>query len=87
VITVAVNAVTIGTITPLTTGGVISMAFTATTTATAALSVGTSDVSVTFTVGTTSGVTGTLAGVFVVEYLARNSDGSTTAYASGYTNN
>lgn len=87
VITVAVGGVTVGTITPLTTGGVINMAFTATTTATAALSVGTSDVAVTFTVGTTSGVTGTLAGVFVVEYLARNFDGSIVAYGSGYTNN
>ena len=86
VITVAAGGVTIGTITPLTTGGVINMAFTATTTATAALSVGTSDTAVTFTVGTTSGVTGTLAGVFVVEYLARNSDGSTTAYGAGLTN-
>ena len=86
VITVAVGGVTIGTITPLTTGGVISIAFTATTTATAALNVGTSDVQVTYTVGTTSGVTGTLAGVFVVDYLARNYDGSITAYGSGYTN-
>ena len=87
VITVAVGGVTVGTITPLTTGGVISLT-TATTTAGAAklANVGTSDVTVTFTVGTTSGVTGTLAGVFDVSYNPRNQDGSIVAYGSGYTN-
>jgi hypothetical protein len=87
VITVAVAGTTIGTITPLTTGGVISLT-TATTTAAAAImaNVGTSDVTLTFTVGTTSGVTGTLAGVFDVSYNPRNIDGSIAPYGSGYTN-
>ena len=48
--------------------------------------VGVNDVAVTFTVGTTSGVTGTLAGVFSIDYTARNVDGSIIAYGSGYTN-
>jgi len=87
VITVAVAGTTVGTITPLTTGGVISFA-PATTTAAAALlaNVGTSDVTVTFTVGTTSGVTGTLAGTFDASYVPRNIDGSIIAYGSGYSN-
>ena len=87
VITVAVAGTTIGTITPLTTGGVITLT-TATTTAAAAImaNVGTSDVAVTFTVGTTSGVTGTLAGTFDVSYVPRNADGSIAPYGSGYTN-
>jgi hypothetical protein len=87
VITVAVGGVTIGTITPLTTGGVISLV-TATTTAGAAkmANVGTSDATMTFTVGTTSGVTGTLAGTLDVAYTPRNLDGSIIAYGSGFTN-
>jgi hypothetical protein len=87
VITVAVAGTTIGTITPLTTGGVITLT-TATTTAAAAImaNVGTSDVAVTFTVGSTSGVTGTLAGTFDVSYVPRNIDGSIAPYGSGYTN-
>jgi len=87
VITVALGGVTIGTITPLTTGGVISIA-TATTTAGASkmANVGTSDATMTFTVGATSGVTGTLAGVFDVSYVPRNLDGSIIAYGSGFTN-
>ena len=88
VITVAIGATTIGTITPLTTGGIISYV-PATTTAAAALlaNVGVNDVTLTFTVGTTSGLTGTLAGVFDVSYVARNIDGSIIPYGSGYTNN
>jgi hypothetical protein len=88
VITVAVGGTSIGTITPTTSGGLITIAFTASTTAAAILAnVGTSDVPVTFTVGTTSGVTGTLGGTFVVEYAARNYDGSITNIGQGYTNN
>lgn len=88
VITVAVNGTNVGTITPTTTGGVISIAFTATAAvATLLANVGTSDVQVTFTVGTTSGVTGTLAGMFDVSYVARNYDGSITNVGQGYTNN
>ena len=87
VITVAVAGTTVGTITPTTTGGVISIAFTATAAAAALLAnVGTSDVAVTFTVGTTSGVTGTLAGTFDVNYVPRNNDGSIAPYGSGLTN-
>jgi hypothetical protein len=87
VITVAIGATTIGTITPTTTGGVISFV-PATTTAAAALlaNVGTSDVTLTFTVGTTSGVTGTLAGTIDVSYIPRNLDGSIVAYGSGLSN-
>jgi hypothetical protein len=87
VITVAIGATALGTITPLTTGGVVSFV-PATTTAAAALlaNVGVNDVTLTFTVGTTSGVTGTLAGTFDVSYVARNVDGSIVAYGSGYTN-
>jgi hypothetical protein len=87
VITVAVGGVTIGTITPVTTGGVISLVTAATTAAASKMAnIGTSDATMTFTVGTTSGVTGTLAGVFDVSYVPRNVDGSTIAYGSGLTN-
>jgi hypothetical protein len=87
VITVAVNGTSVGTITPTTTGGIIPISFTATAAVAALLgNVGTSDVALTFTVGTTSGVTGTLAGVFTVEYTARNYDGSITNVGQGYTN-
>ena len=86
VITVAVDGVTIGTITANATGGVIDMAFTATTTAAAeAANNGTADSVLTFT-WARSAITGTLAGVLSVEYTARNADGSITPYASGYTN-
>jgi hypothetical protein len=87
VITVAVAGTTVGTITPTTTGGVISFVPSTTTTAAALLAnVGTSDVTVTFTVGTTSGVTGTLAGTIDTSYIPRNLDGSIIAYGSGFTN-
>jgi len=87
VITVAVNGTSVGTITPTTTGGVITISFTATAAVAALLAnVGTSDATVTYTVGTTSGVTGTLAGVFDITYTARNYDGSITNVGQGYTN-
>ena len=87
VITVAVDGVTIGTITANATGGVIGMAFTATTTAAApAANNGSADSTVTFT-WARSAITGTLGGVLSVEYTARNADGSITPYGSGYTNN
>jgi len=87
VITVNVGSTAIGTITPTTTGGSISFV-PATTTAAAAImaNVGTSDVTLSFVVGTTSGVTGTLAGTFDVAYTPRNLDGSIIAYGAGYTN-
>jgi hypothetical protein len=87
VITVACDGITIGTITANTTGGVIDMAFTASTAAAAeAANNGTLDSVVTFTWARTS-ITGTLAGVLSVEYTARNVDGSIIPYGSGYTNN
>ena len=87
VITVAVDGVTIGTITANATGGVIDMVFTATTTAAAeTANNGTLDSVVTFT-WARSAITGTLAGVLSVEYTARNIDGSIIPYGSGYTNN
>jgi hypothetical protein len=88
VITVAVNGTAVGTITPTTSQGVVNMAFSSTSGAVAlASNVGTADATISFTVGTTSGVTGTLAGVFTVDYTARNADGSIAPYGSGYTNN
>jgi hypothetical protein len=87
VITIAINGTAVGTITPTTTGGIITAAFTATASVAALLAnVGTSDAVITYTVGTTSGVTGTLTGVFSVEYTARNYDGSITNIGQGYTN-
>ena len=87
VITVAIAGTTVGAITPLTTGGLIQFVPAATTAAAALLAnVGVNDVAVTFTVGATSGVTGTLAGVFSIDYTARNVDGSIIAYGSGFTN-
>jgi hypothetical protein len=87
VITVNVGATAIGTITPTTAGGSISFVPAATTAAAAIMAnVGTSDVTLSFVVGTTSGVTGTLAGTLDVSYVPRNSDGSIIAYGSGYTN-
>lgn len=87
VITVNVGATAIGTITPTTTGGSISFVPAATTAAAAIMAnVGTSDVTLSFVVGTTSGVTGTLAGTLDVAYTPRNLDGSIVAYGSGFTN-
>ena len=87
VITVNVGSTAIGTITPTTTGGSISLVPAATTAAAAIMAnVGTSDVTLSFVVGTTSGVTGTLAGTLDVSYTPRNLDGSIIAYGSGFTN-
>jgi len=87
VITVAVAGVNVGTITPTTTGGVIVLSPTATAAvATVLNNVGATDATVTFTATAISAITGTLAGTFSVEYTPRNTDGSITAYGSGYTN-
>jgi hypothetical protein len=87
VITVNVGATAIGTITPTTAGGSISFVPAATTAAAAIMAnVGVNDVTLSFVVGTTSGVTGTLAGTLDVSYTPRNVDGSIIAYGSGYTN-
>ena len=88
VITVAIGATTIGTITATATnGGLIAFTPSATAAAAALLAnVGTSDVTLTFT-WARSAITGTLAGTLSVEYTPRNLDGSIIAYGSGYTNN
>ena len=87
VITVNVGSTAIGTITPTTTGGIISLVPAATTAAAAIMAnVGVNDVTFSFVVGTTSGVTGTLAGTLDVSYVPRNLDGSIVAYGSGFTN-
>lgn len=88
VVTVAVAGTDIGTITPNTNGGVIVMSPTASAPVAAIMSnVGATDATVTFTATAITGLTGTLAGTFSVEYTPRNSDGSIIAYGSGYTNN
>ena len=78
----------IGTITPTATnGGIITISFATTAAATALLAnIGTLDATLTFSQATISAITGTLAGTFSVDYTARNYDGSTAAYGSGYTN-
>jgi hypothetical protein len=87
VITVAINGTDVGTLTPNTTGGRSQVSFTATAAVAALLSnVGTTDATITFTATAITAITGTLAGVFDVQYTARNADGSITAYGSGYTN-
>jgi hypothetical protein len=87
VITVAIDGVTVGTITPTTTGGRIGISFTNTAVAAAELAnVGPLDAIVTFSQAAISAITGTIAGTFDVQYTARNADGSITPYGSGYTN-
>ena len=87
VITVAIGATTIGTITATTAGGVITYVPSTTVAAAAVLAnVGTSDVTLSFTWARTA-ITGTLAGTISVEYTPRNVDGSIIAYGSGLTNN
>ena len=78
----------IGTITPTATnGGPITIAFATTAAATALLAnIGTLDATIQFSQAAISAITGTLAGTFSVDYSARNADGSTSPYASGYTN-
>ena len=77
----------LGTITPTAAGGLISIAFTASAAVAAILNnIGTLDATLTFSAATVSANTGTLGGTFDVSYIARNVDGSITAYGSGYTN-
>jgi hypothetical protein len=88
VITVAIDGTTIGTVTPTTTGGRISMIFTSTAAvATKLANVGPLDATVTFSQATIGAITGTIDGTFDIVYTPRNADGSITAYGSGYTNN
>jgi hypothetical protein len=88
VITVAINGTDVGTVTPTTTGGRIQVTFTATAAvATILANVGTTDATITFTATAITAITGTLAGVFDVQYTARNPDGSIIAQGAGYTNN
>ncbi len=87
VITVAINGVDVGTLTPTTTGGRIGVTFTSTAAvATVLANVGTTDATITFTATAITAITGTLAGTFDVQYTARNYDGSITQTGSGYTN-
>ena len=87
VITVSIDGVAVGTITPTTTGGRIQCSFTNTAVVAAELAnVGPLDATVTFSQAAVTAITGTIAGTFDVQYTARNSDGSITAYGSGYTN-
>jgi hypothetical protein len=87
VITVALGTTTIGTITPTTANGIVAFVPAATSAAITALAnIGTSDLQITFTMGTISGVTGTLAGTFTVDYTARNFDGSIINVGQGMTN-
>ena len=83
----SLTTTTIGTITPTAAGGVISIAFTGSAAVAAILNnIGTLDATLTFSAATVSANTGTLGGTFDVSYVARNTDGSITAYGSGYTN-
>jgi hypothetical protein len=87
VITVNVAGTDVGTITPTTSGGVISISFTNSAAVAAVLAnVGVNDATITFTATAITAITGTLAGTFTVDYTARNADGSVTAVGSGYTN-
>ena len=83
----SLTTTTIGTITPTAAGGVISYVPTASAAvATILNNIGTLDATLTFSAATVSANTGTLGGTFDVSYVARNVDGSITAYGSGYTN-
>ena len=83
----SLTTTTIGTITPTAAGGVISYVPTASAAvATILNNIGTLDATLTFSAATVSANTGTLGGTFDVSYIARNTDGSITAYGSGYSN-
>jgi hypothetical protein len=87
--TLAVTTTTIGTFTPTTTGGVLVMTRTGAATAAVAAvcaNVGPLDAEIQFSQATVSAITGTFDATFSVEYVARNADGSITAYGSNYTN-
>jgi len=78
----------IATITPTAAGGRVAAVFTATAAVAAIIeNIGTLDATLTFAAAAVSANTGTLGGTFSVDYTARNVDGSTSAYGSGYTNN
>lgn len=88
VITVNIAGVDVGTITPTTSGGRISISFTNSAAVAAVLAnVGATDATITFTATAITAITGTLAGTFDIQYTSRNPDGSIIAYGSGYTNN
>jgi len=84
----ATTTTTLGTITPTAAGGVIAISFTATAAVAAILNnIGTLDATLTFTAASVTTLSsGSLNGTFDVSYTARNTDGSITAYGSGYTN-
>ena len=85
----AVTTTAIGTITPTTTPGIVSIAFTASDAVTSLLAnVGVLDVTLQFAQSAITGTeTGTLAGTFTAEYTARNYTGSIINVGQGYTNN
>jgi len=84
----SLTTTSIGTITPTTTGGVISYVPVVSDAVTALLNnVGPLDATISFSLASITGITGTLAGTFTVDYTARNADGSITPYGTGYTNN
>ena len=86
-VTSAVTTTSLGTITPTTTGGVLTLTFPATAAVAAILAnVGPLDATLTFTATAITAITGTLAGTFSVNYTARNTDGSITAYGSNLVN-
>ena len=83
----AVTTTAIGTLTPTTSGGQIQIVFTASAAVAALLNnIGTLDASITYAFASGATITGNLAGSLKVDYVARNVDGSLTAYGSGYTN-
>lgn len=86
VITVNVGANAVGTITPTTSFGVVAFAPANTANAVLTLAnIGNVDQQIAFNMGAIT-ATGTLAGVFTVEYTARNTDGSIINVGQGFTN-
>ena len=70
-----------------TAGGQIQISFVNSAAVAALLAnIGPLDASITYAFASGATITGNLAGVLKVDYVARNVDGSITAYGSGYTN-
>ena len=85
----AITTTAIATVTPTAAGGLILGSFVASAAVAALINnVGPLDATLTFSAASVTTLTsGSLGGTFSVEYTARNTDGSITAYGSGYTNN
>jgi len=87
-VTGVITTTALGTITPNTTGGILSIVLNAgNTVARDMTNVGPMDVTLRFTATAITAITGDLEGTFSVEYTARNPDGSITPQGQGYTNN